>query len=55
MRIACDERLSTERILPPSSDFIKIRESHFTVQSFYSSVYYLKNYFPAVTLTKQGS
>ena len=33
VRIACDERLSIERILPPSSDFIKIRESHFTVQS----------------------
>ena len=33
MCIACDKRLTMEHILLTCSDFIKIRESHFTAQS----------------------
>ena len=36
MRIACDERLTIEHILLTCSDFIKIRESHFTAQTLHA-------------------
>ena len=33
MRIGCDKRLTTEHILLTCSDYIEIRESHFTAKS----------------------
>ena len=33
MRIGCDELLTIKHILLTNSDFIEIRESHFTAQS----------------------
>ena len=35
VRIGCDKRLTTEHILLTCSDFIEIRESHFTAKSLH--------------------